>query len=248
MKIRQGFVSNSSSSSFIVYVNDTNTDSVDFSKYRKFFKRTESFHFEDTITKCYKLVLPIGKPKDFESFGWEFVRRSTFEDKVNFLFLQIRELSKFCEYPSEYYESKYKELSNYCYRVRNEFELALKTILRKSKKIKGNVLLHIHIDYNAIEWNSIYDDSIGIDHQSLWTEEFWGSIIKDNPEELFKVYYPWLLDSEKIIQFLVGGSYIQCGNDNTGEEGEGYKEWKESKDIEMESIKDRLPKEEKEKE
>lgn len=242
MKIRQGFVSNSSSSSFIVYKEGTDINSVDFSKYKKYFKRSRNPYF--TRVPRYKVILPLGKPHKFESFGWEFIKRGTFEDKVNFLFLQLHDLNNYCMR-----DNSSEDLENDFWKASKAFEVALKTILRKSRKVPEKVLLNILVDYNALEWDSIYEDeTIGIDHQSLWTEEFWGDIRKEHPEELFKVCYPWLLDSEKVLQFLVGDSYIQCGNDNSDEEGEGYKEWKESRDFMVESIKTRLLKEEKEKE
>ena len=87
-----------------------------------------------------------------------------------------------------------------------------------------NSCLDILIDYNALHWDSIYDGySIDIDHQSLWSEEFWEDFQKDNTKGL-RNQYGWLLNSTKIVEYLIGDSYIQCGNDND----EPTEEWLES--------------------
>lgn len=260
MKIRNGFVSNSSSSSFIVYKEGADTESVNYSKYSKYFKKKRYPYYRGALyyrlrwkmrspykeVSEYQVTLPLGKLKKLHSFGLEFIRRGTFEDKVNFLFLQLRELENFCRNSSGDSFNK-DNMQKYCYKANTAFKKALEIILKKSKKISEKVILDTVIDYNAIEWDSIYRSRaiIGIDHQSLWHEAFWEDFHNKDCDTLFKVYYPWLLEPEKIVEFLIGDSYIQCGNDNSLEEGEGFEEWRESKKLEVESIKNRFSKEEK---
>ena len=82
MKVRSGFVSNSSSSSFIVPVM-TKADSHCYSSLKSFFTEIRK--------KYYSISLPV--PEGQHSFNWEEEVYSNFEDKLNDLFLQMMSLN-----------------------------------------------------------------------------------------------------------------------------------------------------------
>ena len=158
----------------------------------------------------------MGKKKELKPFGWEFVRRSSFEDKVNFIFLQLENLKRIGLNGKE-------EIYDFYTEVKKAFTKALEFIMQKSIE-DPNSCLDILIDYNALHWDSLYDGyAIEIDHQSLWSEEFWADFQKDDTKGL-RNQYGWLLNSSKIVEYLIGDSYIQCGNDND----EPTEEWLES--------------------
>ena len=219
MKIRQGFVSNSSSSSFIVYKKGIDLEKVNFSQYKEHFKKRKINNYDFfgyTDITAYYTVLPMGKKKELKPFGWEFVRRGSFEDKVNFIFLQLENLKKIGLNGKE-------EIYDFYTEVKRAFTKALEFIMQKSVE-DPNSCLDILIDYNALHWDSLYDGyAIEIDHQSLWSEEFWADFQKDDTKGL-RNQYGWLLNSNKIVEYLIGDSYIQCGNDND----EPTEEWLES--------------------
>ena len=222
MKIRQGFVSNSSSSSFIVYKKGVDLEKVNFSQYKEHFKKRKINNYDffgDTDITAYYTVLPMGKKKELKPFGWEFVRRSSFEDKVNFIFLQLENLKRIG------LKGK-NEIYDFYIKGKETLINALEFIMQKSVE-DLNSCLDILIDYNALYWDSLYDGyTIEIDHQSLWSEEFWEDFQKDNTKGL-RNQYGWLLNSTKVVEYLIGDSYIQCGNDNE----EPTEEWLEAFSI-----------------
>ena len=222
MKIRQGFVSNSSSSSFIVYKKGVDLEKVNFSQYKEHFKKRKINNYDffgDTDITAYYTVLPMGKKKELKPFGWEFVRRSSFEDKVNFIFLQLENLKRIG------LKGK-NEIYDFYIKGKETLINALEFIMQKSVE-DLNSCLDILIDYNALHWDSLYDGyAIDIDHQSLWSEEFWEDFQKDNTKGL-RNQYGWLLNSTKVVEYLIGDSYIQCGNDNE----EPTEEWLEAFSI-----------------
>lgn len=219
MKIRNGFVSNSSSSSFIVY-NDKEKD-VDYSQYRKYFKGEDSPY---AINPWYSIVLPLRQNSRLKSFGWEFRKRSSFEDKVNFLLLQLKSLKDYLYVRNENFSEMY-------YTIKDSFYGALQLLLEKTLNTR-DCYLDIKIDYNAMEGNSIYQNYIYIDHQSLWTDDY-DSDRLDKYISDFNIKFPWLFDKRSILNYLVGDSYIQTGNDNE----EGTEEYYESLGVKQEYIK-----------
>lgn len=81
MKIRKGFVSNSSSSSFIINVKTGNADRWDLDAYLK-----------DCGDKAYEITLPI-KDGTYE-FGWEVKRWYDVVSKINYAVIQAFHSSK----------------------------------------------------------------------------------------------------------------------------------------------------------
>ena len=219
MKIRKGFVSNSSSSSFIVY-NDKEKD-VDYSRYRKYFKEEDSPY---AINPWYSIVLPLRQNSRLKSFGWDFSKRASFEDKVNFLLLQLKSLKNYLYVGNKAFNDMY-------YTIKDSFYGALQLLLEKVLNTR-NCYLDIKIDYNAIEGNSIYKNYIYIDHQSLWTDDYESDSL-DKYILDFNIKFPWLFDKRSTLHYLVGDSYIQTGNDNE----EGTEEYYESLGIKREYIK-----------
>lgn len=78
--IRQGFVSNSSSSSFIVYNPDkAGNEYFDIKDFKKFYTINDNVA---TVT------LPYITKNSSEDFDWGIIHYNSFEDKVNFVFFQ----------------------------------------------------------------------------------------------------------------------------------------------------------------
>ena len=197
MKMRKGFVSNSSSSSFIVpdmWV----PEALDYSSLRSFFNPNEFvWDYEGNLRKIHTITLPITEGHKY--FGWACTRYTDFADKLNYLFLQIQSLHQDV-------------------RLKNELEFALEKALRSVcekaynlKKLKYGEFA-VKVDYNYLLpstsiFESIYDfkNAYYIDHQSTWGERE-PAIVK-----YFECNEP---NADLIEKYLVGRSYIQGGNDN----------------------------------
>ena len=220
MKIRKGFVSNSSSSSFIV-PDMRVPEALDYGSLRSFFNLDESIYdYEGNLRRVYTITLPITEGNRY--FGWEETRYTEFTDKLNYLFLQI--------------ESMHQDvrLKN---KLEHTLEKALKSICEKAyniKKLKYGGFT-VKVDYNRLfsptsAFSSIYkyDDIYYIDHQSAWGE---------NEPGVVKYFAQNEPDVDLMEKYLVGDSYIQGGNDN----GDGSPEYYDSLEIFRAFIKNGCP-------
>ena len=205
MKIRNGFVSNSSSSSFIV-PDMRVPDALDYSSLKSFFNLDEStYDYEGNLRRIYTTTLPILEGNKY--FGWEDTRYTEFVDKLNYLFLQI--------------ESMHQDvrLKN---KLEHTLEKALKSICEKAyntKELKYGEFT-VKVDYNHLfsptsAFSSIYkyDDIYHIDHQSTWGE---------NEPGVVKYFAQNEPNADLMEKYLVGESYIQGGNDNDDGSSEYY--------------------------
>lgn len=197
MKIRNGFVSNSSSSSFIVPDAGVPED-FDYGSLKSYFNLDESTcDYEGNLRKVYSITLPITEGNRY--FGWAETRYTDFADKLNYLFLQIQSL---------YQNVRLKNKLEYA------LEKALKSICEKAYNLEELKYgeFAVKVDYNYLLsstsiFESIYDfRSIHyIDHQSTWGER----------EPAIVKYFAQNEPSADLIEkYLVGRSYIQGGNDN----------------------------------
>ena len=205
MKIRNGFVSNSSSSSFIV-PDMRIPEAHEYSSLKPFFNLDEStYDYKGNLRKVYTITLPILEGN--KCFGWEDTRYTEFADKLNYLFLQI--------------ESMHQDvrLKN---KLEHTLEKALKSICEKAydtKELKYGEFT-ARVDYNHLfsptsAFSSIYkyDDIYYIDHQSTWGE---------NEPGVVKYFAQNEPDADLMEKYLVGESYIQGGNDNEDGSSEYY--------------------------
>lgn len=197
MKIRAGFVSNSSSSSFIV-PDMSVPEALDYSSLKSFFNPNEFvWDYEGNLRKIHTITLPITEGNRY--FGWADIRYTDFADKLNYLFLQIQSLHQDV-------------------RLKNELEFALekslKSICEKAYNLKELKYgeFAVKVDYNYLLpstsiFESIYDfkNAYYIDHQSTWGERESGVV------KYFAQNKP---NADLMERYLIGESYIQGGNDN----------------------------------
>ena len=197
MKVRKGFVSNSSSSSFIVP--DAGVpEALDYSSLRSFFNPDEFVRdYEGNLRKTHIIILPITEGKRY--FGWEDTRYTDFVNKLNYIFLQLQSMHQ---------DIRLKNKLEYT------LEKALKSICEKAYNIKGLKYgeFDVKVDYNHLlsstsVFESIYKygDIYHIDHQSTWGE---------HEPAIAKYFAQNEPNADLIEKYLVGRSYIQGGNDN----------------------------------
>ena len=205
--IRQGFVSNSSSSSFIVYYDKT--DKTPMTK--KFWKEDKYYGFSYINGKrdkedCYvehTITLPFTKGK--MEFGWEWDSYKDFYSKVNYVFYQAFSLEdKIPKHLSHISIYHYREDS---YEL-SPMEVVIEAIRDIYTKMSGEdrEKLCIAIDYNLLfsdgakKGNKEYN----IDHQSILCNV-----------DLKIIGNSIFTDKNKMVDFLLHNDfYIQGGNDN----------------------------------
>lgn len=188
MKERHGFVSNSSSSSFIVPIMNSIED-VNYESLQRYFKASEVACWDGGTRKAYSITLPV--ESGAHCFDWEETTYDSFASKLNYLIIQIEGLED-------------TRLRN---TLKGKLREALKSICRKAYNEESIYSFDVLIDYNKLKWDSIYNyaELYNIDHQSTWYES------EDTVSSYFKTHKP---DADLIENYLVGDSYVQGGNDN----------------------------------
>ncbi len=214
--IRHGFVSNSSSSSFIVYYPKESKNYKEDNYYKGLW---ESPTGESAAGTLYHLTDVCTLPfKDAQThFGWSFKRFHNIKDKVNYCLLQAIDLSvtsgKFKPYEAvlgafDGWESD-ENVSPYGILIK-----ALHKIHRKYRD-NNSRLFRIGFDWNALLDYSIYNtmECVFIDGNSYIGD--WSKFFPNN--EIF-------FNSDKMVEFLLDDDYyVQGGNDNSWND-----EWDES--------------------
>ncbi len=186
MKIRRGFVSNSSSSSFIVY--DKSDTMIEQHIPENMVYYTEDWvapsmndHFDFKLVPTINLPCELGKTE----FGWDFERRHDIVTRLNWCAVQLLFAKKrdlYCNYKDQH--------------------IAWYDMVRNFKDVVYRELgYNVRFDYNSIEDDGVDGGYANIDHQSAAYEDL--SIAA------------FFLDKEAIKAFLCGEhSYYQGGNDN----------------------------------
>lgn len=207
MKIRKGFVSNSSSSSFIVY--DKNDTMIEPQIKPDLIYDVEDWIGYDSekvkeVGMYYQLAPTITLPtrEGKSEFGWDFERCYDILGKLNWCAIQLLYAKK-------------RESNLYIMKIDNNTErVSIYEMIRNFEEVMRDELhLNIKFDYNSIEDDSPEGEWAGIDHQSTITENIWIN-------EFFA-------DKEAIKAFLCGeNSYYQGGNDNSDYPDSYLESWK----------------------
>ncbi len=210
MKIRYGFVSNSSSSSFIV-PDMRVSEALDYSSLQSFFNLDEStYDYKGNLQRIYTITLPILEGNKY--FGWEDTRYTDFVDKLNYLFLQIESMYQDVRLKNKLEHTLEKALKSICEKAYNTKELKYGEF---TVKVDFN---HLYPSTSVLESIYTYYDIYHIDHQSTWGEKEPGVV------KYFAQNEP---NADLMEKYLVGESYIQGGNDND----EGSSEYYDSLEI-----------------
>jgi hypothetical protein len=190
MKIRTDFVSNSSSSSFIV-ICDTNKENP-LEKYP---------NIQLIYSEYNPLMLPSDEYGGQCSFGWEFKKYSSFWSKLNWCAILITQMEIYVNMPEE--DKKWYTESEYSKKI---YEQRLAFATEHFEEYKNMLIdvckseFNLHID--VLSYNEADKIYAYIDHQSD---------IFENPENarMFESSYT-------LIDFLTSiDSYIRTGNDNS---------------------------------
>lgn len=207
MKIRNGFVSNSSSSSFIVY--DKNDTMIEPQIKSNLIYDVEDWIGYDSekvkeVGMDYQLVPTITLPthEGKSEFGWNFERCYDILGKLNWCAIQLLYAKK-------------REENLYIMNLNDKLEgVSIYQMIRNFKEVMREELnLNVKFDYNSIEDDSPEGEWASIDHQSKITENIWIA-------EFFA-------DKEAIKAFLCGEtSYYQGGNDNSDYTDSYLESWK----------------------
>lgn len=212
MKIRNGFISNSSSCSFVVYINVLKLDDknipqdIIYTKKEVMFSELEG-NFACVDAKC--ITLPTEKGISY--FGWEDKRHTNLLDRLNWCALQIilaeayrgdviMNLVTVNKEQGTINMNELDEIDSNLFHFKKLFETV----------VKEELGLCVRYDYNSIMWDAAGDYEANIDHKSMW----W---VCSSNADVFKT-------PRALKAFLFNkDSYVQCGNDNY-EMGEEYRE------------------------
>lgn len=159
MKIRNGFISNSSSSSFVLISNRGNYDPDEIMKYLK--KKKSKYSLYETT---YRLNLPI-KSGCF-CFGRQYKNYKTLADKLNLITYFILSRKIYCNSSVEDWEKTHQ--------MEEMVENAVKTVLIRRSCERGHrpgeneIDVSLAFDYNAMFMSSQnrYGEVLDVDHQS----------------------------------------------------------------------------------
>ena len=211
--IRQGFVSNSSSSSFIVYYPKESKNYKEDNYYKELWESPTEESAADTLYHLTDVcTLPFMDAQT--DFGWSFKRFHNTKDKINYCLLQAIDLAmnlkNFRPYETIMGDWGSDEEAS-------PYGILIKALHKIHKKYRDNDLrlFRLEFDWNALLDFSVYDAMkyVFIDGNSYigdWSKSF------PNNEIFF--------DSDKMIEFLLDDDYyVQGGNDNSWNG-----EWEES--------------------
>lgn len=187
MKIRSDFVSNSSSSSFIVF-SDTMKNEHELNMIKERFYSIVGT--KDKPIYGSRVMLPDPYIGEVE-FGWSWEVYKTIGDKLNFAALQVA---------YSFGKSEYFDRLDMFYSVLSEiFDNINMFMFYIAPNIDSIEMYYRFMKDNDDKYRSYYPY---IDHQSCATE--------NQNIEIFK-------DKETLKKFILSDSYIHGGNDNEGD-------------------------------